>query len=135
MAAFAPDVTAISTIRSAAIPTRLPPQWVRGVSEGVERNAAIRYDNQRRAPRSSNSNPPAGSEFVLDQPYSMDTRLSAFGAFTVGLTVGKAFADGWSIDLRADFYRQQSNWRIGGGSPGLLPFSARWFIAGVTKNF
>jgi hypothetical protein len=49
--------------------------------------------------------------------------------------VGKALADGWSVELRADFYRQQASWRIGGGSPGLEPFSARWLVFGVTKTF
>ena len=69
------------------------------------------------------------------QPYSMDTRLSAFGAFTVGAVVGKALADGWSVELRADYYQQRASYRIGGGSPGLEPFSARWFVFGVTKAF
>ena len=79
--------------------------------------------------------PPAGSGFVLGEPYSMDTRLSAFGAWTVGLIVAKSLGDGWSANFEADFYRQRSDWRPGGGSPGLLPFSARWFIAGLTKTF
>jgi hypothetical protein len=65
----------------------------------------------------------------------MDTRLSAFGAFTVGVTVGKVLADGWSVDVRADYYQQRSSYRIGGGSPGLEPFSARWLIVGLTKAF
>ena len=79
--------------------------------------------------------PPAGSGFRLGEPYTMDTRLSAFGAFTVGVTVEKALADGWSVNVRADYYKQESNWRIGGGSPGIEPFSARWLIVGLTKNF
>ena len=65
----------------------------------------------------------------------MDTRLSAFGAFTLGLDIAKALGDGWSANLQLDFYRQQSSWRPGGGSPGLLPFSARWFIVGIAKTF
>ena len=65
----------------------------------------------------------------------MDTRLSAFGAWTVGLIVAKSLGDGWSANREADFYRQRSDWNPGGGSPGLLPFSARWFIAGLTKTF
>jgi hypothetical protein len=81
------------------------------------------------------ANPPAGSGFQFGQPYSMDTRLSAFGAFTVGVDVAKNLGSGWSVDLKADFYRQESGWRPGGGSPGLLPFSARWLIAGITKTF
>jgi hypothetical protein len=62
--------------------------------------------------------------------------LSAFGAFTVGVGVAKTLPDGWSVDLRVDYYRQESNWRLGGsGTPDLLPFSARWILAGVTKTF
>ena len=79
--------------------------------------------------------PPAGSGFLLGQPFTMDTRLSAFGAFTLGLDVAKALGDGWSADLRVDFYRQESGWRIGGGSPGIEPFSARWVVVGLTKTF
>ena len=79
--------------------------------------------------------PPPGSGFVLGEPYTMDTRLSAFGAWTVGLILGKSLGDGWSANLEADFYRQQSSWRPGGGSPGLLSFSARWFLVGITKTF
>jgi hypothetical protein len=44
-------------------------------------------------------------------------------------------ADGWSVDVRADYYQQRSSYRIGGGSPGLEPFSARWLIVGLTKAF
>ena len=94
---------------------------------------ALRYYTQSAA--SFYHDPPAGSGFQFGQPYTMDTRLSAFGAFTLGFDVGKVLADGWSANLRVDFYRQQANWRIGGGSPGLLPFSARWIIFGLTKTF
>ena len=76
---------------------------------------AVRYYSQSAA--WFYHNPPAGSGYVSGQPYSMDTRLSAFGAFTVGVTVGKVLADGWSVDLRADYYQQRSSYRIGGGSP------------------
>jgi Protein of unknown function (DUF3570) len=107
--------------------------WVQALPKEWSVAPAIRYYTQGAA--FFYHNPPAGSGFVLGEPYSMDTRLSAFGAFTVGVTVAKALADGWSVDLRADFYRQQSNWRIGGGSPGLEPFSARWLIVGITKTF
>jgi len=49
--------------------------------------------------------------------------------------VAKVLGDGWSADLRVDFYRQESNWRIGGGSAGIEPFSARWVVVGLTKTF
>ena len=52
------------------------------------------------------------------------------------MKVAKSFADGWTADLRVDFYRQRAAWRLGGdGSPGLETFSARWIQAGVSKRF
>jgi hypothetical protein len=107
--------------------------WVQALPQEWSVTPAIRYYTQGAA--FFYHNPPPGSGFVLGEPYSMDTRLSAFGAFTLGVTASKALADGWSAELRADFYRQQSNWRIGGGSPGLEPFSARWLIVGISKTF
>lgn len=107
--------------------------WVQAFPNEWSVTPAIRYYTQNAA--SFYHDPPSGSGFVLGEPYSMDTRLSAFGAFTVGVGATKVIADGWSVDVRADFYRQQANWRLGGGSPGLLPFSARWLIVGLTKTF
>jgi hypothetical protein len=81
-------------------------------------------------------NPPFPQGFVPGQEYTADTRLSAFGAVTLGIVVAKQFDDGWSADLRVDYYRQDSDWRLGGsGSPGLLPFSARWIQVGLAKAF
>jgi hypothetical protein len=55
---------------------------------------------------------------------------------TTSLGVTKVVADGWSVSLSATFYRQRSDWRLGGsGSPGLEPFSARWFQTGISKTF
>jgi hypothetical protein len=94
----------------------------------------VRYYTQRAA--HFYRDPPFGSGFVPGEPYTADTRLSAFGAFTIGLVTAKQFAQGWSADLKIEFYRQKSAWRIGGdGSPGLLPFSARWIQVGIGKTF
>jgi hypothetical protein len=80
--------------------------------------------------------PPFPQGFVLGQPYTADTRLSAFGAVTTGLSLAKALPDGWSFDVKIDFYRQRSDWRFGGGgSPGIEPFSARWIQTGISKTF
>ena len=107
--------------------------WVQAFANEWSVTPLVRYYTQSAA--WFYHDPPGGSGFVQGQPYTMDTRLSAFGAFTVGATVEKALADGWSVNFRADYYKQQSNWRIGGGSPGIEPFSARWLIFGITKNF
>jgi hypothetical protein len=107
--------------------------WVQALPREWSVTPAVRYYTQSAA--WFYYDPPPGTGYVPGEPYSMDARLSAFGAFTVGLTVGKVFADGWSVDVRADFYRQKASWRPSGGSPGLEPFSARWLILGLAKSF
>ena len=95
---------------------------------------SLRYYTQSAA--SFYFDPPFGQGFEFGKPYSADTRLSAFGALTPGIGVAKLLPDGWSVDLKWEFYRQRSSWRFGGsGSPGLEPFSARWFEFGIAKTF
>ena len=70
------------------------------------------------------------------EPYTADQRLSAFGAITAGIAIVKQFTDGWSADLKVEYYQQRASWRVGGdGSPGLKPFYARWIEVGVGKEF
>ena len=70
------------------------------------------------------------------EPYTADTRLSAFGAFTPSLRIDKTFDRGWSADIAFSYYQQRTGWRLGGsGSSGLEPFSARWIMVGVSKTF
>lgn len=108
--------------------------WFQGLPMGFSVTPNVRYHTQDAA--YFYHDPPFPSGFVLGEPYTADTRLSAFGAFTLGVLVGKEFEDGWSADLRLEFYRQKSSWRAGGsGSPGLEPFSARWIQVGVNKTF
>jgi hypothetical protein len=92
----------------------------------------VRYYTQSAA--SFYYNPPFPTGYVPGQFYTADTRLAAFGAFTVGIEIVKALPDGWSTSLRVDFYRQRADWRLGGsGSPDIDPFSARWIIFGISK--
>jgi hypothetical protein len=108
--------------------------WAQSLPHGWSLAPSLRYYTQRAA--SFYHDPPFPSGLVLGEPYTADTRLSAFGAFTVGVLAAKQFADGWSADLKVEFYRQKSSWRLGGdGSPGLLPFSARWIQLGIGKTF
>jgi hypothetical protein len=107
--------------------------WVQSLPQEWTVTPALRYYTQSAA--SFYHDPPAGSGFRTGQPYTMDTRLSAFGAFTLGIEFAKTLPGGWAVDLRIDFYRQESKWRPGGGSPGLEPFSARWLVAGISKTF
>ncbi len=108
--------------------------WRQPVPAGFALTPSLRYYTQSAA--SFYHDPPFPAGFVAGQPYTADTRLSAFGALTPALRVERAFADGWSADVTFAFYRQRSSWRLGGGgSPGLEPFSARWIEAGVSKTF
>ena len=107
--------------------------WVQSLPAGWSVTPGLRYYTQSAA--DFYYGPPPGYGNVPGQPYTADTRLAAFGAFTLGADMTKALAEGWSLNVRVDFYRQQSNWRPGGGSPGVEPFSARWLLVGISKTF
>jgi len=109
--------------------------WAQALPYGFTLTPGLRYYTQSAA--DFYFNPPwpkgYGGEGSL---YSADTRLAAFGAITAGVIVGKSLWDGWNVSLRADFYRQGPDWRLGGsGSPGIQTFSARWLEVNLTKTF
>jgi hypothetical protein len=108
--------------------------WNQPLPDGWSMVPRLRYYTQSAA--DFYFDPPFPQGFVFGQPSSADTRLSAFGALTSGVSIAKRLPDGWSFDVKFDFYRQRSDWRLGGdGSPGLEPFSARWIQTGVSKTF
>ncbi|HEV8500766.1 MAG TPA: DUF3570 domain-containing protein [Casimicrobiaceae bacterium] len=108
--------------------------WAQALPGSVTLTPSLRYYTQSAA--DFWFGPPYPQGFVVGQNFTADTRLSAFGAFTAGLGVVKALADGWTVDLRFDFYRQRAGWRaFGTGSEGIEPFSARWIAAGVSRAF
>lgn len=108
--------------------------WVQALSDGWSVTPSLRYYTQSAA--DFYFDPPFPRGFVPGRNYTTDTRLSAFGAFTPGIGIVKRFAEGWSADLKLEFYRQKSGWRLGGGgSPDLEPFSARWIQAGIARTF
>lgn len=76
-------------------------------------------------------NPPEGAEI-----YSEDTRLSAFGAHTLGIKIAKQLNDDWSVDFKVERYEQRAGWTLfGDGSPNLLPFRYRGYQLGLTRQF
>jgi hypothetical protein len=108
--------------------------WYQPLGNGWSVKPALRYYTQAAA--DFYFDPPFPQGFSIDRPYTADTRLSAFGALTPGITVAKLLSEGWAVDLKVEFYRQRSAWRAGGGgSPGLEPLSARWIQAGISKAF
>ena len=109
-------------------------EWAQALPYGFTVTPGLRYYTQGAA--DFYRDPPFPAGYVPGEYYTADTRLSAFGAFTGSLKIAKSFADGWTADLRVDFYRQRASWRLDGdGSPGLETFSARWIQGGVSKTF
>lgn len=66
---------------------------------------------------------------------SLDQRLSAFGGITLGLKAVYALTPDWTADAKLERYEQRASWRIGGGSPGLDPFSATFVQLGLSRRF
>lgn len=76
------------------------------------------------------TNPPATATY-----YTEEQRLAAYGARTLGLTVGKKLGL-WSVDLRAQHYEQRSSWAWSStGSRNLAPFRARIVQFALTRQF
>jgi len=107
--------------------------WVQALPHAFTVTPLVRYYTQDNA--YFYYGPPVGHGFHLGQPISSDNRLAAYGAFTLGLDLAKRFDDGWSADIAANMYRQKNAWRPGGGTDGILDFSARWFEVGISKTF
>lgn len=107
--------------------------WHQPLSDGWSVRPSLRYYTQAAA--DFYFDPPFPEGFSFGNPYTADTRLSAFGALTPGVAIAKLLPDGWQVDLKVEFYRQRADWRPGGGSPGIEPLSARWIRTGVSKVF
>jgi hypothetical protein len=109
-------------------------EWVQALPRGFTIAPGLRYYTQHAA--DFYFDPPVPRGLKPGQPYTADTRLSAFGALTPTLDLSRRFGDGWTADLRLAWYRQKTAWRLlGNGSPGLLDFSARWIELGIEKTF
>lgn len=67
--------------------------------------------------------------------YSLDQRLSAFGAVTLGGKIEWRLDRDWSMDTKLDYYRQATNLRPGGGSPGLAALNAFIWQIGLKREF
>jgi len=68
--------------------------------------------------------------------YSMDQRLSAFGAITIGIKLEKKIAKDWLVDAKLESYEQRAEWCItGGGDTGLARFRARSIQLGLSRHF
>ncbi len=113
-------------------------EWAQPIG-GIVVTPNLRYYTQSAA--SFYVDPTAGTDIpplVSSNPpyYSADHRLSAFGAYTIGLKVAVPIGRSWLVDAKADYYEQRGEWRIGGeGSPGLAPFKAQFYQVGLYYRY
>ncbi len=109
--------------------------WVQALPWGFTLTPGVRYVDQSAA--SFYYNPPWPKGYTVEgQLYSADTRLAAWGGITAGAIIARNVWDNWRLAFRADYYRQDPDWRLfGSGSPGIKTFSARWFQLDLSTTF
>lgn len=107
-------------------------EWEQALGGGWALTPGLRYYSQSAASFYYDPPiPPANARYL-----SADQRLSSFGAITTGLKIAKEFQGGWVVDLKGEYYEQQSDWKLTGkGSTGLQTFKAQMYQFGVAKRF
>jgi hypothetical protein len=125
-------------------------EWVQPVGQGWTLTPGLRFYTQSAADFYYNPvfvpglgpngqgelGPPTFVPGFSARYFSADQRLAAFGALTASLKVTKDIDKLWSIDGKAEIYKQKGEWRaFGKGSPGLDPFDATFLQVGVSKKF
>jgi hypothetical protein len=113
-------------------------EWAQSLGANITITPLFRYYTQRAADFYSDPDPndPNLSVAPVQEFYSVDQRLAAFGAITLGLKADMRLGAGWSLDLKAEGYEQRAEYRIGGeGSPGLEAMRATFFQLGINRRF
>jgi hypothetical protein len=113
-------------------------EWAQRLGANITVTPLLRYYTQRAADFYSDPDPndPNLSVAPNQEFYSVDQRLAAFGAITLGLRADMRLGAGWSFDLKAEGFEQRAEYRIGGeGSPGLEPMRATFFQVGINRTF
>lgn len=115
-------------------------EWVKPISDRFSVIPSARYYTQGAASFYFDPvyDPVIGEPFPVGNPryFSPDTRLSAYGAITLGAKVEWRIDQRWTTDVKYERYEQRSGWRLGGnGSPGLARFSAQFLQLGISRRF
>jgi hypothetical protein len=116
-------------------------EWAKPLSERLMLTPLLRYYSQGAARFYVAPQFDAGGNFVVptpaaDQLNSGDQRLSAFGAFTLGLRGDFKLSDDWALDASVQAYQQRGDWRWGGnGTKGLDTFRATFVQLGARRRF
>ena len=105
--------------------------WLQTVNENWKWEAGLRYYSQRQADFYR-------AEIVaLPVPRftSSDQRIASFGALEPSVKAIVQLTDAASLDVGVSMYRQQGNWKIGGGTPSFQPLQAVLVNVGVVYRF
>ena len=107
--------------------------WEQNLAHDFILTPSLRYYSQGKA--DFYVDPPFGAGFYPNRNYSADARLSAFGAWDLGLKLGFPEFSGWRAEVKFEFYRQKNSWALGSGSAELAAFSARTWQLGLRHSF
>lgn len=111
---------------------------VQAVGSAFYLTPSIRYHDQSSARFYYDPVPDASlypGPLVPQQYRTVDQRMAAFGAITLGLKAELRLGE-WSADVSYERYEQRGNWRVfGAGSPMLDAFSADSVQVGLSKKF
>ena len=105
--------------------------WLQTVNDVWKWEAGLRYYSQRQA------------DFyraeILTRPVpvftSSDQRIAGFGALEPSVKVIVQLTDAMSFDCGVSVYRQQGNWKFGGGTPSFQPLQALLVNVGLVHRF
>jgi len=124
-------------------------EWFQPIAYGITLVPEVRFYSQSAAhfytdlypngaPAVFNPNPAQMTSFLASTGglISFDQRLSAYGAYTVGLKVIKELPKDITMDVKGEYYDQRGSYRLGGsGSTANLPFKAMFLQLGISKKF
>ncbi len=114
-------------------------EFVQPLPWGLSLTPSLRLHNQRKA-RFYVEVDPEAAPFATQPPedwlqFSLDQRLSSFGARTLGLKLAWQATPEWTADVKLEHYAQRGDWYLGQGSTGLAPFAARSWQLGLSRSF
>jgi hypothetical protein len=126
--------------------------WVQPIGDSWTVTPRVRYYSQDAADfyapwvltqQAWNPNPQYDEEFrqinmpfnpsKLPANYSSDARLAGFGALSGGVTIGKQFAKGLSLEAGFEYYTHQSSLKLGGGGGNDFNNFDSWNVNGTLK--
>ena len=105
--------------------------WLRTMSDRWKWETGLRYHSQSQA----NFYRAEITQRPVPRYTSSDQRLASYGTLEPSVKAILRITAGTAFDLGVSFYRQQGNWKIGGGTPAFAPLQAVMVNAGIVHRF